>query len=69
MEVYTDAEGAQFYMGGFLHGPLRFKGRVPKKRYHAFCFETQGEPDGIHHGTPPLRAGEPFRSITVYRFI
>ena len=69
MEVYTDAEGAQLYMGGFLHGPLLFKGGIPKERFHAFCFETQGEPDGIHHGTPPLRAGEPFRSVTVYRFI
>ena len=68
MDVYTTSPGAQLYTGAFLGGPLCFKGGVPKEKYHAFCFETQLEPDGIHHGTPPLRAGELFTATTVYRF-
>lgn len=68
MEVYTSAPCAQFYTGAFLSGPLQFKGGRPKQKYGAFCFEPQLPPDGIHHGTPPLRAGEHFRSVTVYRY-
>ena len=36
----------------------------------AFCLETQGWPDAIHHGSfpsPVLRAGETYRHTTVYR--
>ena len=68
MEVYTTSPCAQFYTGNFLGGTLRFKGGVPKTKQHLFCFETQLEPDGIHHGAPPLRAGEHFHAVTVYRF-
>ena len=68
MEVYTTSPCAQFYTGNFLGGALRFKGGVPKTKQHLFCFETQTEPDGIHHGVPPLRRGERFCSLTVYRF-
>lgn len=68
MEVYTTAPCAQFYTGNFLGGDLCFKDGVPKTKNHLFCFETQIEPDGIHNGTPPLRKGEHFRSVTVYRF-
>ena len=68
MEVYTTSPCAQLYTGEFLHGPLSFKGGIPKERYHAFCFETQNEPDAINHGSPPLRAGEPYHTVTVYRF-
>ena len=68
MDIYTTSPGAQLYTGAFLDGPLCFKGGVPKEKHHAFCFETQLEPDGIHHGTPPLRAGELFTATTVYRF-
>lgn len=68
MDVYTTSPCAQLYTGGYLGGDLAFKGGIPKKKFGAFCFETQLEPDGIHHGTPPLRAGEHFRSVTVYRY-
>lgn len=69
MEVYTTSPGAQLYTGAYLGGPLPFKGGVPKRKHHAFCFEPQLEPDGIHHGVPPLRAGEVFEATTVYRFL
>ena len=68
MDVYTTSPCAQFYTGNFLDTSLSFKGGIPKAKHHLFCFETQLEPDGIHHGTPPLRAGEHFRAVTVYRF-
>ena len=68
MDVFTTAPGAQLYTGNFLGGTLTFKGGAPKEKYHAFCFEPQAEPDGINHGAPPLRAGEIFRSVIVYRF-
>ncbi len=68
MEVYTTSPCGQLYTGAFLHGPLCFKGGIPKKKYHAFCFETQKEPDGIHHGDTPLHAGEAYHTVTVYRF-
>ena len=36
----------------------------------AFCLETQGWPDAIHHQgfpSPILRAGEEYRHTTTYR--
>lgn len=68
MEVYTASPCAQLYTGEFLHGPLCFKGGIPKEKYHAFCFETQYEPDGVHRGAAPLHAGEAYHGVTVYRF-
>lgn len=68
MEVYTTSPGAQLYTGAYLGGALTFKGGIPKRKHHAFCFEPQLEPDGIHHGTPPLSAGEVFKATAVYRF-
>ena len=67
LDVYTTSPCAQFYTGAFLKGPLCFKGGRPKRKYGAFCFEAQLPPDGIHHGMPPLPAGEHFRATTVYR--
>lgn len=68
MDVYTSSPCAQFYTGAFLKGPLCFKGGKPKTKYGAFCFEPQLPPDGIHHGVSPLRAGEHFHAVSVYRY-
>lgn len=68
MDVYTSSPGAQLYTGEYIVGPHLFKGGIPQRKQLAFCFETQLEPDGIHHGTPPLHAGEIFIAATVYRF-
>lgn len=69
MEVYTDQEGAQLYIGNFLGGEPDFKGGVKRQKQHAFCFETQSEPDGINHGAPALKKDELYHTVTVYRFI
>lgn len=69
MEVYTDRPGAQIYTGNFLNGKPDFKGGVARVARTAFCFETQSEPDGINHGAAPLKAGEFFHTVTVYRFV
>ena len=69
MEVYTDQEGAQLYIGNGLGGAPDFKNGVKRQKQHAFCFETQSEPDGINHGAPALKKGELYHTVTVYRFI
>jgi aldose 1-epimerase len=69
LEVYTDAPCAQFYTANFLFGLPDFKGGVKREKRHAFCFETQREPDGVNHGAEPLHAGELFHTVTVYRFV
>lgn len=68
MNVYTDAPGAQFYTANFLGGAPDFKGGVTRLPRHAFCFETQIEPDSINHGGKPLEAGKTFHTVTVYQF-
>ena len=69
MTVSTDMPGIQFYTAvgldetgrkGAYYGP-----------FSAACFEAQFFPDAIHHENfkkPVLRAGEEFRSTTVYSF-
>ena len=68
MEVYTDQPGAQLYTGNFLDGKPDFKGGVARQARHAFCFETQNEPDYLRLGGEPLRAGNLYHTVTVFRF-
>lgn len=68
MEVYTDQPGAQLYTGNFLDGKPDFKGGVARQARHAFCFETQNEPDYLRLGGEPLRAGKLYHTVTVFRF-
>ncbi len=71
LEVLTTEPGLQFYTGNFLDGTLHGKqGKVYNQRY-GFCLETQHFPDSPNHPDFPstvLKAGEQFRSTTVYRF-
>lgn len=69
LEVYTDRVGAQIYTGNSLGGKPDFKGNVARLPHHAFCFETQSEPDYLRLGGEPLRKGELYHAITVYRFV
>ena len=69
MEVYTDQPGAQIYTGNFLGGKPDFKGGVTRRPRHAFCFETQNEPDYLRLGGEPLRAGELYHTVTAFRFV
>lgn len=69
MECYTDLPGMQLYTGNFLNQPTGKWGAIGKRQ--GFCFETQFFPDSPNHPEFPsctLKAGEPFHSVTVYRF-
>ena len=69
LECLTTQPGLQFYTANYLDGVPGKGGAVYGPR-SAFCLETQGWPDAIHHGSfpsPVLRAGETYRHTTVYR--
>lgn len=69
MQVLTDQPGLQVYSGQGLTGPGK-DGRLHVP-YSGIALETQHHPDSVHHPHFPdtvLRAGEVFRSRTVYRF-
>ena len=67
MDVFTDQPCMQFYTGNFLGGKPDFKGGVERRARHAFCMETQTEPDSVNHGGGILPAGEIYHHTTVYR--
>ena len=69
MSVYTDCPGIQFYSGNFLDETG--KGGVHYGRRSGVALETQFYPDSLHHPDwpqPITKAGETYRSETVYRF-
>jgi len=71
LEVATTEPGIQFYSGNSIAPGLVGKGGVRYPRRAAFCLETQHFPNSPNEpGFPSvtLRAGESFRSRTVYRF-
>lgn len=68
METYSDLPAVQLYVSNML-GDL--KGKLQYHKHYAFCLETQGYPDAIHHENFPscvLKAGEEWKSVTRYRF-
>ena len=70
MDVFTDCPGVQFYAGNFIEQEHGKNGHIYDKR-DGFCLETQVEPNAVNvpgFHTPILRAGEIYRSETVYRF-
>ena len=71
MEVCTDLPGMQFYTGNFLGtGPAGKNGMIYAPRY-GYCFETQYYPNAVNmpeFPSPILKAGEEYRTTTVYRF-
>jgi aldose 1-epimerase len=71
LEVSTSEPGMQFYTGNFLDGTLRGKGGRVYGHRHGFCMETQHFPDSPNQPQFPstvLRAGQTYRTTTVYRF-
>lgn len=71
LEVYTDLPGIQFYTANFLKPELAGKEGVVYDRRAAYCFETQYYPDAINKPefpSPVLKAGEEYKTTTVYRF-
>ena len=71
LEIATTEPGIQFYSGNFLDGSIKGKeGKVYKHRY-GLCLETQHYPDSPNHPDFPstvLKAGETYRTTTVYSF-
>lgn len=70
MEVYTDLPGVQFYTANGLKECQGKKGVTYRPR-GGYCFETQYFPDAINKpqfASPVLRAGEEYKTTTVYRF-
>ena len=70
MDVATDCPGVQFYAGNFIENEHGKNGHIYNKR-DGFCLETQTEPNAINEESfhsPILEAGDPYSSVTVYRF-
>ena len=72
MECYTDLPGIQFYTANFLTDEMPGKGGAHYDYRHAFCFETQYYPDAVHKPefpSPILKAGEEYKTTTIYKFL
>ncbi len=70
MEVHTDCPGIQFYAGNFLDE--QGKEGIHYTKRTGVALETQFYPDCLHHNDwpqPIIKAGEAYRSETVYRFV
>lgn len=70
MSVSTDRPGIQFYSGNFLDGE-KGKDGVSYTYRGGVALETQFYPDSVNHpdwAQPFFKAGEHFRSETVYSF-
>lgn len=71
LEVLTTEPGIQFYSGNFLDGTVRGKDGQLYAHRTGFCLETQHFPDSPNHPNFPsttLKAGQTYRSTTVFRF-
>ncbi len=69
MAVSTDCPGIQVYAGNFLDE--KGKGGVYYGKRSGVALETQFYPDCLHHSDwpqPIVKAGDTYRSETVYRF-
>jgi aldose 1-epimerase len=71
MEVSSTESGVQFYSGNFLDGTITGKKGVVYKQYWGIALETQHFPDAMNHpefASDVLKAGQTYRSTTIYRF-
>jgi aldose 1-epimerase len=71
LEVMTTEPGVQLYTGNYLDGTSVGKSGKPYGFRGGFCLETQKYPDTPNHPDFPsatVRAGEKYRSTTVFRF-
>ena len=70
MRMSTDRCGVQIYMARWLKAEPSGKSRAYGP-FAGICLETQAWPDAPHHRDFPsilLKAGDAFRSATIYRF-
>lgn len=70
MEVYTDLPGMQMYAGNWLQ--LTGKNGAAYTKRTGICFETQYFPNSINvpgFKSCVLKAGEEFKSTTIYKFV
>ncbi len=70
MEVWTDLPGVQFYAGNCIT-PQTGKGGARYDKRCALCLETQYFPNSINIPEfiqPVFEAGQPYHTVTVYRF-
>ncbi len=72
MKVYTNQPCVQFYAGCAINeNEPPFKGGAPKRKYCAFCLETQHMPDSPNHPEftdTTLSPGEVYNYTTIYAF-
>ena len=71
LEVLTTEPGIQFYSGNFLDGTVHGKAGQLYAHRTGLCLETQHFPDSPNHPNFPttvLKAGQDYRSTTVFRF-
>ena len=71
MEVWTDCPGVQFYAGNYIVDEAG-KGGIHYTKRTGICLETQFYPDALHNPAwpqPITKAGQPYHSETVYKFI
>jgi len=71
MEVYTDLPGVQMYTGNKLKPSYTAKGGVHYHPRDGYCFETQNYPDAVnkaHFPSAVVKAGEEYKTTTVYKF-
>jgi aldose 1-epimerase len=71
LEVQTTEVDCHLYTGGFMDGSNKSPGGKVYQQHGAFCLETQRFPDAPNQPSLPstlLRAGETYRSTTVFKF-
>lgn len=70
MEVYTNKPGIQLYTGNNIDAVGKENKKY--KKYSGLCLETQYYPDSINKEnfpSPVLKAGEKYKTYTIYKFI
>lgn len=70
MEAFTTEPGVQLYTANHLRN-LAGKGGAVYNKHQGFCLETQHYPDSVNKPnfpSPVLKAGDTFRSATVFKF-
>lgn len=71
LRCFTTEPGVQIFTANFTPGQFPARGGKGLPTYGAICLETQHFPDSPNQAafkTPVLRAGEVYRTETVYRF-
>lgn len=71
LEVYTDLPGMHFYTGNWVNPHMPVKEDAKYDYWQGVCFETQHFPNACNVESFPrsvYAAGEPFDSVTVYKF-